>query len=141
MDFSHRGHAGRIVCAAALVLFAALLSTCKVDRTALVRQIGLHDVPLSTVADGVYEGTYTVTYPAVAANKTAHVRVTVAGGRYAKIELLQPPLSGNRIASLVNRVLEKQSLAPDAISSGTITSAAILRAIQAAVEGAARSGG
>jgi uncharacterized protein with FMN-binding domain len=107
-----------------------------VDKAALVKRIDLHDVDLGNVADGVYEGSFTVSYPAAAANKSARVRVTVAGGRYERIELLQPPLSGTWADTLLDRVREKQSLSSDAISSGTITAAAILRAIQTAVESA-----
>jgi uncharacterized protein with FMN-binding domain len=71
----------------------------------------------------------------MAANKSVTVRVTVAGGRYSSIEILKPPRIGESAAykKLISRVQETQSLSMDAVSSATITSTAVLKAIQIAV--------
>ena len=123
------------------VLFVAtvslVLSACKVDKAAFAKQVGLEDVSLASVPDGAYEASYDIQPPAgvMAANKHVRVRVTVASGRYRKIELLEPAsLSSNKtFTALTARVVESQKLSVDAISSATVTSMAVLKAVQGAV--------
>ena len=57
--------------------------------------------------------------PAMAANKNVRVRVTVTGGKYSNIEILQPPRIGEEktFRALISRVFETQSLSIDAISA------------------------
>jgi len=128
--------------AAILVIGLAALSSCKVDKAALAKQVGLQDVSLASVPDGAYEAAYTITPPAgtLAANKHVRVRVTVSGGRYQKIEVLEPTgLAGSRMAlAMGDKIVESQKLSVDAISSATITSTAVLRAVQDAVSAAAK---
>ena len=71
----------------------------------------------------------------MAGNKSVEVRVTVAGGKYTQIEVTRPPNLGKSpsFVSLFSRVKDTQHLSVDAISSATITSVAILKAIQEAV--------
>ncbi len=125
-----------------LVIGLAALTSCKVDKAALARQVGLQDVSLAAVPDGVYEAAYTITPPpgTMAANKHVRVRVTVAGGRYQKVEVLEPTgLSGSKMAvALSDRIVESQKLSTDAISGATITSTAVLKAVQDAVAAAAK---
>jgi len=87
----------------------------------------------------VYEASYDIRPPAgvMAANKHVRVRVTVAGGRYDRIELVEPSslVSNRTFAALADRVVESQRLSVDAISSATITSMAVLKAVQGAVQG------
>jgi uncharacterized protein with FMN-binding domain len=126
-----------VVQCAFLFALAGTVASCAVNKAELARRVELQNVDLKLVPDGAYEGTYTIQPPppGVAANKTVTVRVTVAGGRYAKIEILQPPRIGeNKVfKSLISRVQETQSLSIDAVSAATITSAAVLKAIQVAV--------
>ena len=123
--------------AAALVAVVGLLAGCAVNKADLVRCVDLHDVDLSKVPDGVYTGSYTINPPppAMAANKSVEVRVTVAGGKYTQIELVKPPqLAGSKsFDGLFSRVKDTQRLSVDAISSATLTSMAVLKAIQEAV--------
>ena len=127
--------------AAMLVVIAALLGSCAVNKADLARRVDLHDVDLGKVPDGTYTGAYTITPPppAMAANKSVEVRVTVAGGKYTKIELVKPPqLAGSKsFAGLLSRVEDAQRLSVDAITSATITSVAVLKAIEVAVSAAA----
>lgn len=122
---------------------AAMLASCAVDKAALARRVDLHDVDLSKVADGVYQGAYTIKppFPEMAANKSVEVRVTVTGGKYAKFEMVKPPaLAGaSSFEGLFSRVKDTQHLSVDAISSATITSVAVLKAIQVAVSSPAAS--
>jgi uncharacterized protein with FMN-binding domain len=123
--------------AALLVAFAGLLGSCTVNKADLARQVDLRDVDMSKVPDGVYVGSYTIRPPAgaMAGNKSVEVRVTVAGGKYTRIEILKPPALGKSASfvSLFSRVKDTQHLTVDAISSATITSMSILKAIQLAV--------
>ena len=123
--------------AAILLATAGLLASCSVDKAALARKANLQDVDLGKVPDGVYVGSYTIRPPAgaMAANKSVEVKVTVAGGKYADIELTKPPSLSKSASfvSLLSRVKDTQHLSVDAISSATITSVAVLKAIQEAV--------
>ena len=121
--------------AAILVACAVLLGSCHVDKAALARQVGLQDVDLSKVPDGVYTGSYTIHTPTVAGNKSVEVKVTVAGGKFTEIELVKPPQVGKSapFADLLSRVKDTQHLSADAITAATITSMTILKAIQLAV--------
>jgi uncharacterized protein with FMN-binding domain len=135
-----RAWAGRALGPASGLLAALCLLTlasCSVDKTALAAKIGLTGVELSAVPDGVYESAYTITPPppAMAANKSVAVRVTVAAGKLTDIELLSPASlkESASVRSLFSRVKDTQKVSVDAVSSGTITSLAILKAIQDAV--------
>jgi uncharacterized protein with FMN-binding domain len=121
----------------AFFLLLGLLSSCTVDRAALVKRVDLRDVDLRSVPDGVYEGEYTIDpSPAMAANRHVKVRITVAGGKYTNIEILQPPKLGasKTYVTLLSHVKESGSLSADAVSSATVTSVALLKAIQNAVQ-------
>jgi uncharacterized protein with FMN-binding domain len=129
----------RIVGALLVLLSLLVLASCAVDKEALALRIDLLDVDLSTVADGTYEAAYTISPPAMAANKTVKVKVIVAGGAYQSIEIVEPAqLGGNKVfAALVARISESGRLSMDAVSGATITSAAVLKAVQLAVGGPA----
>jgi uncharacterized protein with FMN-binding domain len=113
-----------------------------VNKAELARRVDLRNVDLAGVADGTYEGAYTIQPPppVMAANKSVQVRVTVTGGKYAKIEIFQPPKVGESkgMRTLISRVEESQRLSMDAVSSATITSTAVLKAIQNAVSSPAK---
>lgn len=118
------------------LLCLVFLASCAVDKAALAARIDLRDVDLSTVADGTYEATYTISPPVMAANKTVRVKVTIAGGAYQAIEIVEPAALGQKtFTALVARIRESGHLSMDAVSGATITSAAVLKAVQIAVGG------
>jgi uncharacterized protein with FMN-binding domain len=119
----------------ALALCLCFIASCSVDKEALARSIALRDVDVTTVADGTYEASYTIKPPAMAANKTIGVKVTVASGAYASIRIVSPAqlASDKGFAALIDRIKATGRLSMDAISSATITSAALLKAVQLAV--------
>jgi uncharacterized protein with FMN-binding domain len=118
-----------------VVALAGVLGACKVDKAELARRVDLKNVDLQAVPDGAYESSYTIVVPAAAANKTVRVRVTVTGGRYERIEILQPAKLGDsqNLKTLIAKIEESQALSVDAISGATITSTAVLKAIEIAV--------
>jgi uncharacterized protein with FMN-binding domain len=121
-----------------VVLRICFLASCKqVDKEALARSIDLQDVDLSTVADGTYEATYTIKPPVPAANKTVSVRGTVAAHAYQSIDIVKLPKLGDNktFAALIARIKETRHVSIDAVSGATITSAAVLKAVQIAVGG------
>jgi uncharacterized protein with FMN-binding domain len=126
-----------VVSCAILIALAGALAACAVNKAELARRMDLRDVDLKLVPDGAYEASYTIAPPppAMAANKSVRVRVTVTGGKYSNIEILKPPRIGENktFEALIARVVETQSLSIDAVSAATITSAAVLKAIQNAV--------
>ncbi len=121
----------------ATLLGLGILASCAVDRTALASSIDLRDVDLSLVADGTYEATYAISTPAMAANKTVGVKVTVAHGSYEAVQIVTPPQMNTDkvISALVDRIRESGHLSMDAVAGATITSAAVLKAVQLAVSG------
>jgi uncharacterized protein with FMN-binding domain len=140
-DRSGRLRSVRAAGLGALLAAALLLAGgCSVDKAALAAQVGLHEVDFTRIADGTYQAEYRIKPPrgAMAASTTARVRVSVAGGRLTGVEMV-----GSRndvpdyVKKLISRVVSSQSLGIDAVSSGTITSMAVLRAIQEAVSKAA----
>ena len=125
---------------ALIIVLSAALGGCKVDKTELAQRVDLRNVDLRAVPDGVYESSYTIVVPSAAANKTVRVRVTVVGGRYQRIEILQPAKLGEArtFKALISKIEESQTLSLDAVSGATITSTAILKAIQTAVSSPGR---
>jgi uncharacterized protein with FMN-binding domain len=124
----------RVVMLAAVV---GLLGSCVVNKARLATRVDLQDVDLGKVADGIYQGAYTIhpPFPETAANRSVEVRVTVSGGKYTRIDLIKPPaLAGaSSFEGMFTRVKNTQHLSVDAITSATISSVAILKAIQIAV--------
>lgn len=104
----------------------ALLGGCKELQE--ISALEIRDIDLSAVADGSYEWLQDHKFV------TARVRVTVAGGRIEAIELLEHehgPKHGGE--AIIGRVLEKQSLAVDAVTGSTGSSKVILKAVESAL--------
>jgi uncharacterized protein with FMN-binding domain len=85
------------------------------------------------IADGVYEGEFS-SFP-----NSARVRVTVEGGRIAKVEVLES--FGSWIATGVEktipeRIVADQSTSVDAVTGATNSSRVIMNAAEEALEGA-----
>lgn len=87
----------------------------------------------SAVADGSYEGS------AFLLPVSVRVKVTVAGGRIASIELLRHfNGQGKPAEAMLGRVLEAQSLSVDAVSGATHSSLVILEALRDALSKGAK---
>lgn len=87
----------------------------------------------STVTDGSYEGS------AFLLPVSVRVKVTVAGGRIASIELLRHfNGQGKPAEAMPGRVIEAQSLNVDAISGATHSSLVMLEAIRDALSKGAK---
>ncbi len=88
----------------------------------------------SNLKDGVYIGEYEGGMYKWRVNK---VQVTVSSGRVSDIKLLStadPAKNNTKQDELYGRVIEKQSLQVDTISSATLTSKAYLKAVENALK-------
>lgn len=91
-----------------------------------IKKIEINDVDLQAIEDGVYQGSFT------AGRFGNKVEVTVRQGQIAEIVLLegsQTDLMNNVLA----RVKKAQSLQIDMVSGATVTTKAILKAVENAL--------
>lgn len=95
--------------------------------------------------DGAFEGQYVGTRDHL---RDVKVRVTVQGGAVEAIDVVSGPLAGDKqngeirngqsIKDMFGRVIEKSSLQVDVISGATITCKTHLKAVENALEQAAK---
>jgi uncharacterized protein with FMN-binding domain len=81
---------------------------------------------LADVADGTYEGT------AAGRNDDITVAVTVAGGKITSIEVVshaETPSYFDRTGSVIDQIIEEQTVQVDAASGATLTSDGIMNAV------------
>jgi uncharacterized protein with FMN-binding domain len=95
------------------------------------------DPDLSAVADGVYRGEYRIVPPfgSFAVYRKIAVEVDVRAHVIARITVLSPEQVVESLAAVGKRVMAEQSLQVDALSAGTWSSRAYLKAIEAALRG------
>lgn len=97
--------------------FACVLPDIRVDTPELAR-----------IADGTYRGSYD------GGMVKAEVEVDVASGTVAAIRILRHECgTGKPAEAIVGVVIERQSLAVDAVSGSTYSSRVILKAIEVAL--------
>jgi len=87
---------------------------------------------LALLNDGVYRGVYDLSGTPVKAT----LNVTVINNKIFKIEIIEHICSpvGKKAESIIERVIEKQSLGIDAVSGATASSKTILKAIENALK-------
>ncbi len=94
-----------------------------------VQNISVSMPDLSNVQDGNYIGEYSITPVHV------KVEVSVSNHRITNITILQHDNGlGSTAESIVNDVMEEQSLKIDAVSGATVSSKCILKAVENALE-------
>ena len=94
-----------------------------------VQQISISDIDLSDRVNGKYIGEYSITPVHV------KVEVSVSNHQITNIAILQHNNGLGSVAeSIVNDVVEEQSLDIDVVSGATVSSKCILKAIENAVE-------
>jgi uncharacterized protein with FMN-binding domain len=112
------------IIAVAFVLFwAVVLYGMTLNRTS--GRLMLSPLDLSNVADGVYEGSATILHVA------PKLHVTVTAGRITAITVVSPTYGD--VSGLTARVIKAQSLDVDGISGATISTKAVLKAIDNAL--------
>jgi uncharacterized protein with FMN-binding domain len=112
-----------LVFAASSFYFAGCKALEEIDK------LTIENVSVSEVKDGTYQASENY-FPV-----TAEVVVSVAGGRISDIKLLKHSHGPNHGAdSIIDRVMEKQSLQVDAVSGATYSSKVVLKAIESALK-------
>ncbi len=94
-----------------------------------VKNISVSMPDLSNVQDGNYIGEYSIT--------PVHVKVEVSVNNHqiTDISILQHDNGlGSTAESIVNDIIEEQSLDKDAVSGATVSSKCILKAVENAIE-------
>ena len=115
--------AGSVFIALAIMLaFAA----CEPGDVKRARSMTINDVDLSTVADGVRKGAYTIV------NDTFEVETTVAAHKIVRIDLVRTVDASyaKKAAAVIPRIIERQTLNVDAVTGATASSKAILKAVE-----------
>jgi uncharacterized protein with FMN-binding domain len=115
-----------ILVAIAIAIFSFFLFYGKEETLNLV----ITDIDFSKIPDGIYSGSY---------NKGRfgyRVEVDVRDGRILNINVINKPKVSlvDIPEKIINRVIEKQSLNIDTITGATVTSKAILKAIENALK-------
>lgn len=113
-----------VIAAVAFVLFwVVVLYSGYLNRTAA--RVTLPPLNLANVADGVYEGSARILHVA------PKLQVTVTAGRITNITFVT--LVAGDVTGLAARVIKAQSLDVDAISGATVSTKAVLKAIDNAL--------
>lgn len=117
-------------CAALLaLLLASLAQGCQGSAFWMkALDLSLESPDFGALRDGSYEG-------ACDAGVRAEVRVVVQGRRVTAIELVRhETLLGKRAEAVLDRVLDGQTLDVDTVSGATLSSLAILKAVETALD-------
>lgn len=95
-------------------------------REGMVARMTIHDVDLNSVADGFYVGAYKYS------SNEVEVQVEVANHRMKEITILNnsPSTYAKKAEAVIDRVVEAQSLQVDTVSGATVTSKALLKAVE-----------
>ncbi|MGM0214720.1 FMN-binding protein [Enterococcus sp. AZ109] len=106
-----------------LISFAANMYTKSV-----VKDTEIADIDVSEMADGTYTGEAAIK-PVI-----AKVDVTVKDGKIAAVQILEHQTGlGKKAETLAAEIVEKQSLTVDAVSGATMSSRAIAKACENAL--------
>jgi uncharacterized protein with FMN-binding domain len=119
-----------------LILFIVLAAVLRFMSFGLSRQDWTARTPdLAAVADGTYRGRYRIVPPfgTFAAFRDVSVDVEVQGHAVRTITVVSPQALGQSLSALAQRVVDGQSLEVDAVSGGTWSSRALLKAVESAL--------
>jgi uncharacterized protein with FMN-binding domain len=117
----------RVLGMLACIVGAIAISGCQ--ATERIERLEIKDVVLSTVKDGDYQSAQNY-FPV-----TAKVLVSVRKGRIVDIKLLSHRHGpGHGAEAILQRVMDRQSLAVDAVSGATYSSKVVLKAIESALK-------
>lgn len=125
----------RLLAAVAVLMFVAAAVAYPRIRASIVRleNLTIDQVDLSRVRDGEYEGEFDGVLV------KARVRVSVSGGRITDLTILKHENGlGRKAESIVQSVVQAQSLSVDTVSGATHSSKVLLKATEVALrQGAA----
>jgi len=114
-----------------LVIISGIAVMFMTKGMGAVKKVELKELNLSGIPDGTYEGHFD------GARWTNTLKVTVADEKITAITIISPPsyVEDDFSNKLINSVLAKQSLDIDVVSGATVTTKAMLKAIENALSG------
>jgi uncharacterized protein with FMN-binding domain len=118
-----------------LVVLAGVVIGVIVATKGWIASVRWEDPSLAQIADGDYPGEAAISLPpgTAAANPAVKIKVTVQDHRYNAFEIIDPPGVAPALLDFAKEIVAKQSLKVDAISGGTVTKVAFLKAIGDAI--------
>jgi uncharacterized protein with FMN-binding domain len=98
-------------------------------QTTKIRNLPVSAIDLNSINNGDYEGNFCYT------RFCYKVKVTVAENKITQIEVLNNRKTeyAEKALSIINKIIESQSLQVDAISGATISSKCIIKAVENAL--------
>jgi uncharacterized protein with FMN-binding domain len=129
-----KGRVFIIILACLLAIFAVVFFYVR-RTSAWVKSITWGEPELSSVADGDYTGESHLVLPVGTAAANAYFKVTVhvGGHRYRSIDVVAPAEGAGVAKGIAQRVIDAQSVHPDAVSGATVTNTAFLTAVDDAL--------
>lgn len=127
---SRRGRIALIVgiCVGTVVFILAVAAGIYAWRfTSATGKITIEDVDVAKVPDGEYPGKFTVFHV------SAEVMVTVRDGKITEITLVKGDANRKQMQAMIDRVMDRQSLKVDTVSGATVSTKAVLKAIENAL--------
>lgn len=123
---------GRIILIVVIVIlvFGGLMALMATRGLKKVKNLPLADIDISSLADGVYEGSYS------GYRWDNTVRVTVKDGKITDFEVVKEKMTNS--SQIINGIREKliaqQNLQIDAVSGASVNTRAYLKAIEDALK-------
>ena len=124
------------VIAAAVVIPAVIMGAGIIHSVLSVRNMEISEADISSLPDGVYRGREDYL------GFTCNAEVTVRGHRIEDVKLSEDRTDAwvEKAKGVGAEVVKKQSLKVDAVTGATITSKAMLKAIEKALKGPGEKG-
>ena len=113
-----------------LCIICLILAACASDFLYLIENVP--ELDLTTKEDGIYRGIYDLKKSPI----TVVLDVDVQNSRISEINIIEHNSSpiGKKAENIVSRIINRQSLNVDVVSGATISSIAIIKAVENALE-------
>lgn len=131
LSFSKREALTIIGCVICIWLGYGALMLVQDVREGMVARMTIHEVDLTNLQDGFYVGTYQY------GSNEVEVQVEVFDHRMKEITVLNnsPSTYAKKAEAVIDRVVAAQSLKVDTVSGATVTSKALLKAVERSFKG------
>ena len=112
------------------IIVCIILAACASDFLHLINN--LSELDLTTKEDGIYRGVYDLKKSPI----KVILNVEVISSRINKIDIIEHNCSliGKKAENIVSRIINRQSLDVDVVSGATISSIAIIKAVENALD-------
>ena len=121
----------RAIFSAMIIIMVAFLCSCNsiTQMNDFIENPQLANPNLNLLPDGIYEGEFD------SGMVSAKVQVQTVDHRYSNISIINhETLLGSKAETIVDAVIEQQSLEVDVVTGATVSSLTILKAIETAID-------